>query len=406
MANSPPIPSRTSRNEKKTANHPITTATNTISNTPSRAAATSAASASENTYKSTGTDIFAVSPATHRSHRSGEYSRRLSSAPLPLTATSSSFTNTHPSSTSPTTSTPTPTTTSTPTTNLNTPPPPSHLSPSTSPKNISIAASIPSHPTKKPRTSHRSFSSHVSSFPSAAKRHSWRRPRSGSLLAFRARRDGYGDLESGCVPDGRVSGGGVDDGDGDGKVWRGSCGQKDERCAFVEEQGLFLGDDSAGDDRQYHGNSNDNHDKDGTSDDGSDSSSSNTTPSPSPIPKHPSRYPLVPPPLPPPLNNHSCFPLTPPTGTSIPPANDSAIWPSRATQLSRARAHEKASQPAWRLWAHRLNPLRRLGRRQRFVAKATIAVLVVGSAVGVGVGVSGVAGGGAVEVVMMPVGLG
>ena len=79
--------------------------------------------------------------------------------------------------------------------------------------------------------------------------------------------------------------------------------------------------------------------------------------------------------------------------------SDDDIWPSRQTQITRALALEEENLPTW---PYKLNPLRRLGKRQKFTAKVAIAVLIVGSAVGVGVGISGIAGGGAVQVPIKP----
>ena len=87
------------------------------------------------------------------------------------------------------------------------------------------------------------------------------------------------------------------------------------------------------------------------------------------------------------------------SGLPLVTKSDDDIWPSRQTQITRAQAVQESNLPTW---PYKLNPLRKLGRRQRFAAKVAIAILIVGSAVGIGVGVSGVAGGNAVQVAIKP----
>ena len=87
------------------------------------------------------------------------------------------------------------------------------------------------------------------------------------------------------------------------------------------------------------------------------------------------------------------------SGLPLVTVSDEDIWPSRETQMTRAQAVEEATLPTWR---YKLNPLRQLGRGQKFAVKVAIAIFIVGSAVGIGVGVSGIAGGGAVQVVLKP----
>ena len=87
------------------------------------------------------------------------------------------------------------------------------------------------------------------------------------------------------------------------------------------------------------------------------------------------------------------------SGLRLVTISDDDIWPSRQTQMTRAQALEEENLPTW---PYKLNPLRRLGKRQKFTAKVAIAILIVGSAVGVGVGISGIAGGGAVQVPIKP----
>lgn len=87
------------------------------------------------------------------------------------------------------------------------------------------------------------------------------------------------------------------------------------------------------------------------------------------------------------------------SGLPLVTVSDDDIWPSRQAQITRAQAVQESSLPAW---PYRLNPLRKLGKKQRFAAKVAIAILILGSAVGIGVGVSGVAGGDAVQVAIKP----
>ena len=87
------------------------------------------------------------------------------------------------------------------------------------------------------------------------------------------------------------------------------------------------------------------------------------------------------------------------SGLPLVTTSDDDIWPSRQAQIMRAQAVQESSMPTW---PYKLNPLRKLGRKQRFSAKVIIAILIVGSAVGIGVGVSGVAGGSAAQVAIKP----
>lgn len=87
------------------------------------------------------------------------------------------------------------------------------------------------------------------------------------------------------------------------------------------------------------------------------------------------------------------------SGLPLVTVSDDDIWPSRQAQITRAQAVQQSNLP---IWPYKLNPLRKLGKKQRFAAKITIAILIVGSAVGIGVGVSGVAGGDAVQVAIKP----
>ena len=87
------------------------------------------------------------------------------------------------------------------------------------------------------------------------------------------------------------------------------------------------------------------------------------------------------------------------SGLPLVTVSDENIWPCRQTQMTRAQALEEANLPRW---PYKLNPLRKLGKRPKFAAKIAIAIFIIGSAVGIGVGVSGVAGGGAVQVAIKP----
>jgi hypothetical protein len=73
------------------------------------------------------------------------------------------------------------------------------------------------------------------------------------------------------------------------------------------------------------------------------------------------------------------------TKSSIEPTKDCTMWPSRVTLQAKAK-QEKAK----RSW----NPLLRLNKRQKLIAQIVIALLIVGAAVGIGVGVSRAVGGG------------
>jgi len=61
------------------------------------------------------------------------------------------------------------------------------------------------------------------------------------------------------------------------------------------------------------------------------------------------------------------------------------MWPSRATLKAKKRQEKNAK--SW-------NPLCRLGKKQKLAAQIVIALVIVGAAVGIGVGVSRAVGGG------------
>jgi predicted lipoprotein with Yx(FWY)xxD motif len=64
------------------------------------------------------------------------------------------------------------------------------------------------------------------------------------------------------------------------------------------------------------------------------------------------------------------------------------MWPSLQSQKEKAKMAKK--QKCAKSW----NPMHRLGRRQKLVVAAVIALLIIGAAVGIGVGVSKAVGGG------------
>jgi hypothetical protein len=79
------------------------------------------------------------------------------------------------------------------------------------------------------------------------------------------------------------------------------------------------------------------------------------------------------------------------TESSRPPGSDNrdvAMWPSLQSQKEKAKMAKK--QKCAKSW----NPMHRLGRRQKLVVAAVIALLIIGAAVGIGVGVSKAVGGG------------
>jgi hypothetical protein len=73
------------------------------------------------------------------------------------------------------------------------------------------------------------------------------------------------------------------------------------------------------------------------------------------------------------------------TKSSIEPTKDCTMWPSRVAL--KAKAKEEKAKRSW-------NPLVRLNKRQKLLAQIAIALLIVGAAVGIGVGVSRAVGGG------------
>lgn len=70
---------------------------------------------------------------------------------------------------------------------------------------------------------------------------------------------------------------------------------------------------------------------------------------------------------------------------SMDPGKECTMWPSRAAL--KAQKREEKHKKSW-------NPLHRLGKRQKLTAQIVIALLVIGAAVGIGVGVSRAVGGG------------
>jgi len=70
---------------------------------------------------------------------------------------------------------------------------------------------------------------------------------------------------------------------------------------------------------------------------------------------------------------------------SLAQTKDCSMWPSRQALKQKAREEKKAK--SW-------NPLCRLGKRQKLAAQIVIAFVVIGAAVGIGVGVSRAVGGG------------
>jgi hypothetical protein len=73
------------------------------------------------------------------------------------------------------------------------------------------------------------------------------------------------------------------------------------------------------------------------------------------------------------------------TKSNVETTKDCTMWPSRATLKQRA-IQEKTAK-SW-------NPLCRLTKKQKFAAHIVIALVIIGAAVGIGVGVSRAVGGG------------
>lgn len=61
------------------------------------------------------------------------------------------------------------------------------------------------------------------------------------------------------------------------------------------------------------------------------------------------------------------------------------MWPSLKSQKAQAKKDRCAK--SW-------NPMAKMGRRQKMIVTAVIALLIIGAAVGIGVGVSKAVGGG------------
>ncbi|KIW01787.1 uncharacterized protein PV09_06959 [Verruconis gallopava] len=68
---------------------------------------------------------------------------------------------------------------------------------------------------------------------------------------------------------------------------------------------------------------------------------------------------------------------------------EDSMWPSLKTQKARAKQQKREKS---------CNPMARMGRKQKLIATLVIALLVVGAAVGIGVGVSKAVGGGVTQV--------
>jgi hypothetical protein len=79
--------------------------------------------------------------------------------------------------------------------------------------------------------------------------------------------------------------------------------------------------------------------------------------------------------------------LTNTASTSATKTKENSMWPSLKAQKTKAKAER--CKESW-------NPMRRwgLGRRQKMIVTAVIALLIIGAAVGIGVGVSKAVGGG------------